>query len=475
MTFKICDASTGGNCPFSENHDNVNVSTGIFNVLIGETEGLPMGYFDGNDRFIETVVGGTTLPRQKITSVGYAVYAATAATLSQNASIKISVINASSGTFTAAGPNQYSLSLSSGIYAPQGTITAGLFVGDGSGLTNLASNDATKVLKAGDTMTGQLTLRDSTFTVLGADATGQSAKFAYGVSAGSITASSGIFTATGTTQYSLTTSSGIQVGGTGGVSAAFLNGTHYGDGSNLTGVLGAAGGTMTGQLTLKNSTLTVLGADATGQSAKFAYGVSAGSITASSATFTATGSNQYSLTTSSGVNVGGLLKVSAAGIQWADGKVSTTAATASTGGGAVLTSSAAHHTIYFHTGNSAWTAVDGTTLTIMANGHYVCAEYICPFGVTYLGNTGYAGFLYNGQYIDGMTSKIGFTNVNVENAYEIAAAPWKHCSESTYTGSVSVVAVIKVKNGALGHVYVGYNNDSADRESACQMRVWEAF
>lgn len=383
MTFKICDASTGGNCPFSENHDNVNVSTGIFNVLIGETEGLPMGYFDGNDRFIETVVGGTTLPRQKITSVGYAVYAATAATLSQNASIKISVINASSGTFTAAGPNQYSLSLSSGIYAPQGTITAGLFVGDGSGLTNLASNDATKVLKAGDTMTGQLTLRDSTFTVLGADATGQSAKFA--------------------------------------------------------------------------------------------YGVSAGSITASSATFTATGSNQYSLTTSSGVNVGGLLKVSAAGIQWADGKVSTTAATASTGGGAVLTSSAAHHTIYFHTGNSAWTAVDGTTLTIMANGHYVCAEYICPFGVTYLGNTGYAGFLYNGQYIDGMTSKIGFTNVNVENAYEIAAAPWKHCSESTYTGSVSVVAVIKVKNGALGHVYVGYNNDSADRESACQMRVWEAF
>jgi hypothetical protein len=64
-----------------------------------------------------------------------------------------------------------------------------------------------------------------------------------------------------------------------------------------------SGDSMTGQLTLAASTLTVTGADANGRSAAFSYGVSVGSITASSATLTATGDTQYSLSTSSGINV----------------------------------------------------------------------------------------------------------------------------------------------------------------------------
>lgn len=51
-----------------------------------------------------------------------------------------------------------------------GYLQAAKFIGDGSGLTNVAAatgTDATKVLKAGDTMSGQLTLAGSTLTVTG--------------------------------------------------------------------------------------------------------------------------------------------------------------------------------------------------------------------------------------------------------------------------------------------------------------------
>ena len=76
-------------------------------------------------------------------------------------------LTATSGTFTASGPGQYSLSLSSGINAPAGTIKAGLFVGNGAGLYNVGGGGADRVAKAGDTMTGQLTLAGSTLTVTG--------------------------------------------------------------------------------------------------------------------------------------------------------------------------------------------------------------------------------------------------------------------------------------------------------------------
>lgn len=38
------------------------------------------------------------------------------------------------------------------------SVTAGNFIGDGSGLTNISATDATRVLKSGDTMTGDLTI-----------------------------------------------------------------------------------------------------------------------------------------------------------------------------------------------------------------------------------------------------------------------------------------------------------------------------
>lgn len=47
------------------------------------------------------------------------------------------------------------------------SVSASGFFGDGSALTNITATDNTKVAKAGDTMTGQLTLAGSTLTITG--------------------------------------------------------------------------------------------------------------------------------------------------------------------------------------------------------------------------------------------------------------------------------------------------------------------
>lgn len=72
MTFKIFDAASGGSQLFTENR-SVNVSTGVFNVLVGDvtTGGVPLSVFDGGDRYIEVQVGAQILPRQRVVSVGY--------------------------------------------------------------------------------------------------------------------------------------------------------------------------------------------------------------------------------------------------------------------------------------------------------------------------------------------------------------------------------------------------------------------
>ena len=54
-----------------------------------------------------------------------------------------------------------------GVYFSSNVYTSGYFYGDGRGLLNVVSSDTSKVLKAGDTMTGQLTLSGSTLTVTG--------------------------------------------------------------------------------------------------------------------------------------------------------------------------------------------------------------------------------------------------------------------------------------------------------------------
>jgi len=231
MTFGIYNAPTGGSPLFSVETYNganqVNVSTGVFSVMLGSltSGGIPLSVFDGNDKYVEVVVGATTLPRQMINSVGNAFFAATAANLAPGAQISSTV------TFTANGAD-YSIRTTSGISVQNGGVTApffsGTFVGNGAGLTGL-TGDSNKVAKAGDTMTGSLTMSGASANIVsGASVTaggffGNSAQFGSGATkstftssgnlllSGSMSASSATLSATGGSIYSLTTSSGIHI------------------------------------------------------------------------------------------------------------------------------------------------------------------------------------------------------------------------------------------------------------------------
>ena len=81
MIFKFYNVDTGGSPLFTEHRDNYNnnqvtVSNGIFNVLIGSVTsgGIPTTVFTGTDNlWLEVTVAGNALtPREKISAVGYA-------------------------------------------------------------------------------------------------------------------------------------------------------------------------------------------------------------------------------------------------------------------------------------------------------------------------------------------------------------------------------------------------------------------
>ncbi len=181
-----------------------------------------------------------------------------------------------------------------------GVMQAAFFRGDGSGLTDVFSTDPSRVLKAGDTMTGQLTLSGSSLTVAGSAglAVNPGAWFSVGAStaehkayvdggmlvtssvtasgglfapsasisqhlgAGAVTASSGTFTAFGANQYSLETSSGIKVGPLGIIDAPYFRGNGAGL-TNVTGTDGTrvlkSGDTMTGNLRVEGASVAVFG------------------------------------------------------------------------------------------------------------------------------------------------------------------------------------------------------------------------
>ncbi|MGH7496082.1 MAG: beta strand repeat-containing protein [bacterium] len=73
MVFKIFDAATGGLELYSETQA-VTVTSGIFNVLIGSTNAIPLTLFDSStSRFLQISVNGAVLtPRRQFGSVPYA-------------------------------------------------------------------------------------------------------------------------------------------------------------------------------------------------------------------------------------------------------------------------------------------------------------------------------------------------------------------------------------------------------------------
>ncbi|HAT72798.1 MAG TPA: hypothetical protein DCS63_08280 [Elusimicrobia bacterium] len=170
--------------------------------------------------------------------------------------------------------------------------------GDGSGLSGVVSADSTKVLKTGDTMTGQLTLAASTLTVTGnafsvggstfsvlngntalgaasylarltvsggivatSSITAQAGIYATSINGQSVTASTASFLGwSAASNYSIDTASSIKVNAGAVIAPSFI-----GDGSQLTNVVGVdpsrvlkAGDTMTGYLMVSPSSVTIL-------------------------------------------------------------------------------------------------------------------------------------------------------------------------------------------------------------------------
>jgi hypothetical protein len=76
LTFRIWDASSGGNEVWNETHNSVPVSGGYFSVFLG-SQGNPLtsSVFSSTSRYLEVTYNGTTFDRQRFASVPYALVA----------------------------------------------------------------------------------------------------------------------------------------------------------------------------------------------------------------------------------------------------------------------------------------------------------------------------------------------------------------------------------------------------------------
>ncbi len=177
MSFKLTDAAGAANY-WNSGNLSVAVSTGIFHVALE-----PVAVDWGNiTPYLEVTINSQTLsPREAITSVAYALYASSAQTVIDGAitDAKLATgISASklAGTIGNARLDNSSVTLQGNDFNGNSQLVQLTALGklpavDGSLLTNMSgisATDSTKVAKTGDTMTGQLTLSNSsTFTVTG--------------------------------------------------------------------------------------------------------------------------------------------------------------------------------------------------------------------------------------------------------------------------------------------------------------------
>jgi hypothetical protein len=340
FVFGIYDAPTSGNLLWTEAQPAVAVANGVFAAQLGSVTPLLASVFSGATAYLQiTVNGNVMLPREQLLAAPYA----------HDAEL---LDGRFAGAFVSTDATSQNI-LGAKTFAS--SVTASAFFGDGSHLTGVAMGSF--VPTAGGAMTGPLTISGASETVTGAGGLGVT----YGLSAGSVTVSTGI-TMAGAAVFSAPTSTVVAAAfiGSGALLTNLPSGVPTGAaGGNLTGaypnpIIGSqvivtthiANGAITNaQLSAGTfGNITGVGPLTNAPGLSVTYGVSAGSaslsgnITASSATFTATGTS-YSLSVSSGIKMAGAALFSA--------PTSTIVASAFVGSGAGLTN--------LPGGASAWT------------------------------------------------------------------------------------------------------------------------
>jgi len=137
LEFRIYNTETGGTALWTEQHPAVEITDGLFSVVLGESSSLA-GQFSSYPVYITFAVDGQEmLPRQKFQSVPYAIRAkdAESAYWADEAGLAFDAVNAQKlNNITSDGFVQQD---ASGNATITGTMTANAFVGDGSGITNL--------------------------------------------------------------------------------------------------------------------------------------------------------------------------------------------------------------------------------------------------------------------------------------------------------------------------------------------------
>jgi hypothetical protein len=222
VEFRLYDAPSGGTALYDETQ-TLTVTNGRFATRLGRDAYLSPDLFAGASAYLGVTVppDAEMTPRQQLVMNAYAF---TAAQLIRNGDVRV-LAGTQYSTFTAAGDLEVPSSLIAADAAlDQGlTASSGTFLAAGPAQFSLAPASGTILLSG--------TLRPAAAS-RGLDASGTG-----------VVASTGLFTAAGSAQYSLTASSGVRVTagtlrveGSGGLVAAgrVRGGTFFGDGADLT-------------------------------------------------------------------------------------------------------------------------------------------------------------------------------------------------------------------------------------------------
>jgi len=173
MTFKIFADETGGTELWSETHPAVEVSDGLFSVLLGSETPIPAGMFDGTTMWLQTEVGSEVLtPRKPLVSVAYSLrseeaehaetadvaayasdaqHAVTADTASYCPAVMVWVADGSD-VYRPSGRVGIGLTDPAHTLDVAGTINATTYYGDGSHLTGLTRSEDDDWIIDGDNM-----------------------------------------------------------------------------------------------------------------------------------------------------------------------------------------------------------------------------------------------------------------------------------------------------------------------------------